>query len=271
MRNAEVQKQKDEWRRKKKEDEERLAAEHKAVKEQMETGIAQKQSQTFELKKAKHSLVKIEKEVLPTVNLGVARETDIDDAADGGIDGEDTEEAADPEPGTGTRTIEVPHPGIVPAGTGRRRPKRRRPPRSNSASSRKTRNVFVSRYPRKRYLAWLGGHRAHGERRNGTDPAAEEHGADARLGRTMSAAGAIGPRKCRPPAHWVRLPLPQPYLSEIQVASRKEEIEPRIRRYYVSQYPMSQRILIETCSLTLGDTTQPVYDDLQKLNWQTPQ
>ena len=63
VRNAELQRQKDEWRQKKKEDEEKLAAEHKAYKEQIKINIAAKQSETFLHKQLKGKDVKEEKEV----------------------------------------------------------------------------------------------------------------------------------------------------------------------------------------------------------------
>ncbi len=112
MRNAEVQRQKDEWRRKKREDAERLAAEHKVVKEQIKSNIAQKLNQTFQDKKSKYVIVKSQKEVqLHYRILKIARETDIDIATDRRIDGEDPEEAGDPGAGGGAGAIPSSRPG----------------------------------------------------------------------------------------------------------------------------------------------------------------
>lgn len=63
MRNAEIQRQKDEWKRKKKEEEERLAAQNKVFREKIKEGITQKQTQTLNEKKSKSTLIKSEREV----------------------------------------------------------------------------------------------------------------------------------------------------------------------------------------------------------------
>ena len=63
LRNAEIQKQKEELRRKKKEDEEKLAEENRAMREQIKLGIELKANQTLQQKKNITKIIKTEKEV----------------------------------------------------------------------------------------------------------------------------------------------------------------------------------------------------------------